>query len=95
MSAFTPGPWKFKEYGARGLDGPTEFRIGAEAFLIASTAGYTAEDGANAALIAAALALLEAVETFIRYLDEAIPSHDEVEAKARAAIAQALGEQQS
>lgn len=73
----TPGPWEFHEHGDRE---PVEFMIYRGTWNsierdIASTHGYSAQEEADARLIAAAPELLEALQFVMKngHFDECIP----------------------
>jgi hypothetical protein len=91
MTAHTPGPWRVNGFGNISCQ-----------FLLAELGGMYPEKAANAALIAAAPELLEALELLIalpvQYNNNRIEidcgSHGEAMAivrKARAAVAKATG----
>lgn len=62
----TPGPWDYTAFGSYGGDGPSCFRVGRKDWgAIADTSGWTAQDEANACLIAAAPELLESIEALL------------------------------
>lgn len=97
----TPGPWYSKEFGIRGEDGPSQFRICQELpnprKVIADTYGYSEEDSANALLIKAAPDLLEALQAVTRALEYANRVTNQDYGKdclpvAHAAIDKALGQ---
>lgn len=86
MSAHTPGPWRVN--GQRIEYGPM---VAGDGFAVAKIIRDPAEHKANARLIAAAPALLEALEGML--IPWATPRQEgEAMSKARAAIAQAKGE---
>ncbi len=65
---FTPGPWDYVEFGSRRGVGLTCFRVERKAWgAIADTSGWTAQDEANARLIAAAPDLLAALEAMVGF----------------------------
>lgn len=96
-----PGPWKFEAAGHRGSDGPTGFRVlpAAMRYVIAELFDYGPEGEANAALIAAAPELLEALQGILDQVaieEETERFSIELEAlheRGRFAIAKALGQE--
>lgn len=107
----TPGPWKLFRTQASAIDiGPDENHLVCRVFKLPSFSPWLPEHAeGNAALIAAAPALLAALEETLRaletHLDEACRDHniksrhllcpcqDNEAHRARAAIARAKGEQ--
>ena len=97
----TPGPWYWTAYG-HPAGGPTSFRItGPELETLGFTYGYSALDADNAALMATAPELLEALEE-LAYWHTPICWCSNGETKqhrpecdaARAAVSKAKGETQ-
>lgn len=105
-TTFTPGPWESKPFGARGGDGQRGFQVLAanpsfSVRAIAETWDYSAEDDANARLMAAAPDLLTVVQAAV-YTGRMRPFANEDNAfweawlpRAEAAIAKAIGEVES
>ena len=94
VSKHTPGPWTVVSHGGFISIFPQGVRkVEYPSQEIATCHNEQQNAKANAALIAAAPALLEALQAFVESVSLTPPGANKTLDKARAAIAQALGEE--